>query len=63
MIILLYREDVHGEETPRAGEIDFIIGKNRNGSPCTVTELFQGHYARVVDMAPNWSPSKYAEDK
>ena len=63
VIILLYREDVHGEETPRAGEIDFIIGKNRNGSPCTVTELFQGHYARVVDMAPNWSPSKYAEDK
>lgn len=63
VIILLYREDVHGEETPRAGEIDFIIGKNRNGLPCTVTEAFQGHYARVVDMAADWTPSRYAEDK
>jgi replicative DNA helicase len=63
VIILLYREDVHGEETPRAGEIDFIVGKNRNGPPCTVTEVFQGHYARVVDYATDWSPSRYAEDK
>lgn len=63
VIILLYREDVHGEETPRAGEIDFIVGKNRNGSPCTVTEVFQGHYARVVDYAAEWTPSRYAEDK
>ena len=50
-IILLYREDVHGEETPRAGEIDFIVGKNRNGSPCTVTLAFQGAFARCTDLA------------
>lgn len=58
LIILLYREDVHGEETSRAGEIDFIIGKNRNGPPCTVSMAFQGHYARAVDMAPLYAPSE-----
>ncbi|MBO0813600.1 MAG: replicative DNA helicase [Actinobacteria bacterium] len=55
VIILLYREDVHGEETARAGEIDFIVGKNRNGQPCTVSLLFQGPFARCVDSAANWT--------
>ena len=59
VIILLHREDVHGEETGRVGEIDFIVGKNRNGSPCTVTLAFQGTYARCRDLA--WTPHDAAE--
>lgn len=61
LIILLYREDVHGEDTPRAGEIDLIVGKNRNGPVCTVTMAFQGWYARLVDMARDWTPSSSLE--
>jgi len=52
VVILMYREDLHEPHSPRAGEIDFIVGKNRHGPRCTVTEAFQGHYARIVDMAP-----------
>jgi HKD family nuclease len=50
LVILLHREDVYEPETPRAGEADFIIGKNRNGPTAIVTVAFQGHYARFVDM-------------
>lgn len=52
-VILLYREDMHEKESPRSGEIDFLIEKNRQGARgCTITAAFQGHYSRVVDMAP-----------
>lgn len=63
VVILMHRPDLTEPESPRAGEIDFIIDKNRHGPRRTVTELFQGHYARVVDMAANWSPSSHAEDQ
>jgi replicative DNA helicase len=63
VVILLHRPDLNEIESPRAGEIDFIIDKNRNGPRCTVTEAFQGHYARIMDMAPlEWSPSAQASD-
>jgi replicative DNA helicase len=52
MVILLYREDVHDKESPRAGEADLIVAKHRNGPTATVTVAFQGHYSRFVDMAP-----------
>ncbi|GAA4946993.1 hypothetical protein GCM10023224_33200 [Streptomonospora halophila] len=52
MVILLYREDVHEKESPRAGEADLIVAKHRNGPTATVTVAFQGHYSRFVDMAP-----------
>jgi replicative DNA helicase len=62
VVMLLHRPDLNEIESPRAGEIDFVIDKNRNGPRCTVTEAFQGHYARIVDMAPvAWSPSRHAE--
>jgi replicative DNA helicase len=60
IIILLHREDEHERESPRAGEIDLIVDKNRQGPKSTVTAAFQGHYARVVDMAKDWSPSRHA---
>jgi replicative DNA helicase len=57
VVVLLHREDANGQETARAGEIDFIVAKNRNGPPVCVTEAFQGHYMRIVDLAPEWTPS------
>lgn len=52
VVILLDREDTRDKESPRAGEIDLIVEKNRNGAGGReVTAAFQGHYSRVVDMA------------
>jgi replicative DNA helicase len=51
MVILLHREDAYEKESPRAGEADLIVGKNRNGPTATITVAFQGHYSRFVDMA------------
>jgi replicative DNA helicase len=59
--ILLHREDYYERESPRAGEIDLLILKNRQGpSPCTVTLCFEGHYGRIIDMA--WSATRIAEN-
>jgi replicative DNA helicase len=58
VVILLHREDAYDKESPKAGEIDFIIDKNRQGPTGTVTLAFQGHYSRIVDMArSDWSPT------
>jgi replicative DNA helicase len=54
-ILLLHRDDATNPESERAGEIDVIIGKQRQGPLATVTLVFQGHYARCMDMA--WTPS------
>ncbi|MCY0928355.1 replicative DNA helicase [Streptomyces sp. H27-H1] len=53
VIVLMHRplaED--GSDTgPRAGEIDLIVAKNRNGAAGrTVALTFQGHYARLRSM-------------
>lgn len=50
-IILLHREDYYEPESSHAGEVDLIVGKNRNGSTCTVTVAHQLHFARIRDMA------------
>jgi replicative DNA helicase len=58
VVVLLYREDAYDPESPRAGELDFIVAKNRSGPVATVTLAFQGHYSRISDMAkPDWSPT------
>jgi replicative DNA helicase len=68
VVILLHREDAYDRESPRAGEIDLIVAKNRTGPPATVTVAFQGHYGRLKDMARvgdeerEWSPSDVLED-
>lgn len=53
VIVLMHRplaED--GSDTsPRAGEIDLIVAKNRNGAAGRIVALtFQGHYARLRSM-------------
>ncbi|MEU3433073.1 replicative DNA helicase [Streptomyces sp. NPDC006863] len=49
-VILLHRPDAYDKEHERAGEMDLIIGKNRQGPTGTVTVAFQGHYARARDL-------------
>ncbi|MBP5915738.1 replicative DNA helicase [Streptomyces sp. LBUM 1486] len=50
-IILLHRPDYYEKESPRSGEVDLIVAKNRNGHTFTTTAAAQLHYARFVDMA------------
>lgn len=59
VVILAHREDAYDPESPRAGEIDLLVEKNRNGPKGTVTAVFQGHYSRVVNFAAEpWSPTR-----
>jgi len=50
MVVLLHREDAYERESPRAGEADLILAKNRNGPTGQVTVAFQGHYCRFWEM-------------
>lgn len=52
VVILLHREDAYERESPRAGEIELIVDKHRQGPTATVTLAWQPHYARAVDFAP-----------
>lgn len=51
---LLHRPDQYpgDENQERFGEVDLIVGKNRNGpAPLTIPLGFQGWYARIVSLA------------
>jgi replicative DNA helicase len=50
IVILLYRDDVYESESARAGEIDFIVAKNRQGALGTVTLAFRGDFAMCAEM-------------
>lgn len=50
IVILVHRDDAYEPESPRAGEADLIVAKNRNGPKATITVASQLHYARFVDM-------------
>jgi replicative DNA helicase len=56
VVILLHRDDAYDRESPRAGEIDLIVDKHRQGATATITAAFQGHYARIADMSPERHP-------
>ncbi|MFD8013618.1 hypothetical protein [Streptomyces sp. NPDC058955] len=45
------RLDLHEPESPRAGEVDVVIERNRFGLLATVTAAAQVHHGRFVDMA------------
>lgn len=51
IVILLYRPDYYDKESPRAGEVDFIVAKHRGGPTDTITMAAQLHLSRFVDMA------------
>lgn len=50
VVILLHREDAYVKESPKAGEVDLIVAKHRNGPTATITVANQLHYARFFDM-------------
>jgi replicative DNA helicase len=49
-IVLLYREEVYDKETPRAGELDLIVAKNRQGPTAKITVAFKSYLATAIDM-------------
>lgn len=51
IVIKVERPDLDEAESPRAGEVDLIIEKNRFGPTARVTVAAQLHYSRFVDMA------------
>lgn len=51
VVILLHRDDYYDKESPRAGEADLIVAKNRNGPTDTISVAAQLHLARFVDLA------------
>lgn len=51
IVLLLHREDVHDHESPRAGECDVIVAKNRSGPTDTVSVAAQLHVCRFMSMA------------
>ncbi len=50
-IIFVHRDDYYDDESPRAGEADFIVAKQRNGAQDTVTVAAQLDKFRFADMA------------
>lgn len=48
IVILIHKEDA---ESPRAGEADLILAKNRNGQTSIVPVAFQGHRSRFMNLA------------
>lgn len=51
LVIFIHREDYYDKASPRRGEADLIVAKNRSGRLDTITVAAQLHYARFVDMA------------
>lgn len=64
VVILMHREDAYERDSPRAGEVDVMVEKNRSGPKATITCAFQGHYSRVADMArtDDWTPHSAMRD-
>ena len=50
VVILLHRDDYYDPESPRSGEADFIVAKNRSGPTDTVTVAAQLHISRFASM-------------
>ncbi|MER6249347.1 DnaB-like helicase C-terminal domain-containing protein [Streptomyces griseorubiginosus] len=51
VVIKVERPDADDPESPRAGEVDLVVEKNRFGPTARVTVAAQLHYSRFVDMA------------
>ncbi|MFD9235685.1 DnaB-like helicase C-terminal domain-containing protein [[Kitasatospora] papulosa] len=50
VMIKVERPDMDEPESPRAGEVDLVIEKNRFGPRATVSAAAQLHYSRFIDM-------------
>lgn len=63
VIIILNRPDQDDPCSPRAGETDLMIVKNRNGPTSTLTVVHMYHYVRFADMTPIEYPVFRVEPK
>lgn len=50
VVILIHRESAYDPESPRAGEADLIVAKQRSGPTGEVAVGFQGHYCRFTNL-------------
>ncbi|MGW1987461.1 DnaB-like helicase C-terminal domain-containing protein [Streptomyces collinus] len=50
LVIKVERPDADDKDSPRAGEVDLVIEKNRFGPTCTLTVAARLHYSRFEDM-------------
>ena len=53
IVILMHREDQYDNESPRAGEMDLMVVKNRGGRTGDCVVLSQMHYYRLTSNDPN----------
>ena len=51
VVIKVERPDAEDKESVRAGEVDFVVEKNRFGPTASVTAAAQLYFSRFVDMA------------
>lgn len=51
IVILVHRPEWYDAESPRAGETDFVVAKNRDGEKGTVTVASQLHLSRFMDFS------------
>jgi hypothetical protein len=56
VVIILDRPDQDDHESPRAGEVDLCVVKNRYGPESTVLVGWQARYTRFIDMSANEYP-------
>jgi len=50
VVILLHREEMHEKESPRAGEADVIIAKQRSGPTGTIALAWQAKYTKFANL-------------
>ena len=53
VVIGIHRDDLLDRESPRAGEADLMVLKNRYGPQSTIVIAFQGHYSRFMSIPPS----------
>ena len=49
-VLLLHQDGLSDPDSPRLGEADLIIAKNRNGPRVIITLAAQTHFCRFFDM-------------
>ncbi len=59
IIMFIYRDDYYNPESPRQGEADIIIAKQRNGPTGTAVLYFEGRHTRFDNLARNVSEDGY----
>lgn len=50
VVILLHREEMYEKESPRAGEADVIIAKQRSGPTGTISLAWQAKYTKFANL-------------